>query len=416
MSLRRVENILILFEYAFGIGIVLFEVLGLNGLTSTLFNLTFFLTASLWLCTLLEEVRPTDLLVLLAIVVAFANVLINAALSRAVVSFDYLKKLLMFSCTLMFLVSSTKIHVKDSVIGYVAAMCVIANSVMSIAYIRMNTAMHLIDGQVSAYLTFRFTNPNLTALFLSCMIMIMGLRASQKNRLPVKMLYYVSAAVQVKYLFETRCRNAMLATGIFFAVFLVLVVTNHKNARIPKWAFAVSAIFPILFASAYIMLITSPLFNEVLSFMAGEGKGLSSRSAVWGSALEGFWQSPIFGAYSQISGGTGMSQLHNTHLDVLASYGLLVFVLTCVLLYSFMSEAWEHGAPEVRTMALTGFLATLLLGVGEAALFSGGLAIYLFMGFFLIYATQERPVDEKLAVSPGRKAFTRRGISVGVAL
>jgi hypothetical protein len=67
-------------------------------------------------------------------------------------------------------------------------------------------------------------------------------------------------------------------------------------------------------------------------------------------------------------------------------------------------------------MALTGFLATLLLGVGEAALFSGGLAIYLFMGFFLIYATQERPVDEKLAVSPGRKAFTRRGVSGGVAL
>ena len=45
-------------------------------------------------------------------------------------------------------------------------------------------------------------------------------------------------------------------------------------------------------------------------------------------------------------------------------------------------------------MALTGFIATLLLGVGEAALFSGGLAIYLFMGFFLMYATQEQPARE----------------------
>ena len=393
MSLRHVEDALILLEYAVGVGIVLCEVLALNSLTSVLFYLTFFLTAVLWFCTLLDEVRLVDLLVLLAIVIAFANVLVNTALSRSVISFDYLKKLLMFSCTLMFLVSTTKVHVKDVTIGCIALMCVATIVVMTAAYLSQYTAMHLIDGQVSTYLTFRFTNPNLTALFLSCMIMIMVLRGSQK-KLYAKLLYYAAAAVAFEFLLETRCRNAMLAIAIFLFQFLLLVLFNRRTARIPKWVFFVSSIFPILFAGAYLVLIRDPVFVDALAFMAGEGKGVSSRSLVWGEAVEGFWKSPVFGAYSQVSGGTGMSQLHNTHLDVLASYGVLVFALTCALLYIFMSIAWDKGAVEVRTMALTGFIATLLLGVGEAALFSGGLAIYLFMGFFLMYATQEQPARE----------------------
>ena len=394
MSLRHIENILILLEYAVGTGIVMCEVLALNSLTSILFYLTFFLTAVLWLCTLLDEVRLVDLLVLLTIVIALTNVLVNAALSRSVISFDYLKKLLMFSCTLMFLASTIKVHVKDMTIGCIALMCVSTNAVMTVAYLRQYTAMHLIDGQVSAYLTFRFTNPNLTALFLSCMIMIMVLRGSQKE-LYAKVLYYAAVTIALKYLLETRCRNAMLATAIFLFQFLLLVLFDRRTGRIPRWVFAISSIFPMLFASAYLVLINDPIFVGALAFMAGEGKGISSRSLVWGEAIEGFWKSPVFGAYSQISGGTGMSQLHNTHLDVLASYGILVFILTCVLLYVFMSLAWDRGAVKTRTMALTGFIATLLLGVGEAALFSGGLAIYLFMGFFLMYATQEQPAEEE---------------------
>lgn len=410
MSLRRIENILIVLEYAVGTGIVMCEVLAFSNLTSVLFYLTFFLTAALWFCTLLGEVRLVDLLVLLTIVIAFANVLVNAALSRSVISFDYLKKLLMFSCTLMFFVSTIKIRIKDMTIGCIALLCVATNIVMTVAYFRQYTAMHLIDGQVSSYLTFRFTNPNLTALFLSCMIMIMVLRGSQK-RVHAKIIYYVSVFIALKFLLETRCRNAMLATAIFLFQFLLLVLFDRRTARIPKWVFLISSVFPILFAGAYLVLISDPVLVDALAFMAGEGKGISSRSPVWGEAIEGFWKSPVFGAYSQISDGTGMSQLHNTHLDVLASYGILVFILTCVLLYVFMSLAWDRGAINTRTMALTGFIATLLLGAGEAALFSGGLAIYLFMGFFLMYAMQEQPAEEESIGWSCRFASDGRAIS-----
>lgn len=408
MSLRHIENILILLEYLLGVGIVTCEVVAHNSLTSTLFYLTFFITAALWVCTLLEEVKLVDVLTLLAIVIALTNVLINAALCRSIISFDYLKKLLMYSCTLLYLDSATKIHVKDRTIGIVASLCVLANIVMTIAYQQQYTAMHLIDGQVSAYLTFRFTNPNLTALFLSCMIMILVLRASQVRQPLAKLIYYGTAAMQLNYLAETRCRNAMLAIVIFFAVCLVMLIFNRRTARIPKWVFAISSVFPMLFASAYIVLINNPLFNEALAFMVGEGKGLSSRVLVWGDAVEGFWESPILGAYAQVSGGTGMSQLHNTHLDVLASYGILVLALTCVLLYIYMTDAWENGSLETRTIALTGFLSTLMLGVGEAALFSGGLAIYLFMGFFLLYATQEQRLEEEPRMRRRRFQLSRR--------
>lgn len=400
MSLKLLEEVLILVDYALGVAIVSCEVMALNGLTSLFFYLTFFVSTALWLCTLFEEVRLVDLLVLLTIVIALANVLINSASTRTTVTFDYLKKLLMFSCTLMFLVSATKVHVKDRTIGIIALMCVFAVIVMTYSYFRYNSAMHYIEGRVSAYLTFRFTNPNLTALFLSCIIMIVGLRGFQKSQLPFKIVYYVAAIVSIVFLVETKCRNAMLAIGVFFFSFAVLNLFDRRNARIPKWLFAVGSVFPILFAQAYITLITNPLFNDALSFMVGEGKGLSSRSQVWSEAIEGFWQSPVLGAYSQISGGTGLSQLHNTHLDVLASYGIIVLALTCVLLYIFMSDSWDRGSTETRAVALTGFISTLLLGVGEAALFSGGLAIYLFMGFFLMYATQEEQITDEILKQP----------------
>lgn len=110
-----------------------------------------------------------------------------------------------------------------------------------------------------------------------------------------------------------------------------------------------------------------------------EGKELNSRTDIWEPAFRRFASSPVLGAYCQISDGTGMSQLHNTHVDILVSYGTSVLVLTCVFLYVLMRDL----RTEVSDDALAGFICVLLLGIGEAALFSGGLGITLFFGVFL---------------------------------
>lgn len=118
------------------------------------------------------------------------------------------------------------------------------------------------------------------------------------------------------------------------------------------------SVAPLLFAGLYMRVVDAPFFARFFSFATAEGKELNSRTDIWEPAFRRFASSPVLGAYCQISDGTGMSQLHNTHVDILVSYGTSVLVLA-------------------------GFICVLLLGIGEAALFSGGLGITLFFGVFL---------------------------------
>jgi len=80
-----------------------------------------------------------------------------------------------------------------------------------------------------------------------------------------------------------------------------------------------------------------------------------------------------------------MSQMHNSHLDIAASYGIPVLILVCVLLARWLRQG--------RGRYMIGFACALLLGLGEAAVFSGGLGIYIFAGLFLLLAKGEKDED-----------------------
>ena len=92
-----------------------------------------------------------------------------------------------------------------------------------------------------------------------------------------------------------------------------------------------------------------------------------------------------------------MAQLHNTHVDILATYGILVFILICIYLYHLMCRVQNKN--EDQSISLWAFVCTTLLGVGEAALFSGGLGIYLFAGLFLVGETEETGVYNEDRIS-----------------
>ena len=146
---------------------------------------------------------------------------------------------------------------------------------------------------------------------------------------------------------------------------------------------------PILFVAGYLLLINIPWIQNALSFLVGEGKTLTSRLSVWEPAMEYLRLSPLFGAYSQISNGTGLSQLHNTHLDIAASYGVIVLILVCVLLYKYLYQGGRYYANKWSYIYILGFVCTLILGIGEAALFSGSLGLYAFIGTFLLFSRIE---------------------------
>ena len=120
--------------------------------------------------------------------------------------------------------------------------------------------------------------------------------------------------------------------------------------------------------------------------MISEGKTVDSRYYVWKYAFNNFKSSPIFGAYNQISNGTGTSQMFITHLDILASYGIIVFILTSYFFYQIVKNVNSRSHDIKSKIFLLSFIAVLILGMCEAALVSGGLSIHILVGDFLIIA------------------------------
>ena len=76
--------------------------------------------------------------------------------------------------------------------------------------------------------------------------------------------------------------------------------------------------------------------------------------------------------------------MHNSHINVLVSYGLIVFVLVMIFLFVVLSRSIKNGRGNKGALSVWAFIVCLILGSGEAILFSGGLSFYLLVGQFLL--------------------------------
>lgn len=388
MSLVWAESALVVCDYVAGSVIAISQVLGANSLASMLFYLTFAISALLWLCTLIERVTAIDLVALVTMVVASLSVMANSIMTMTPISFDYLKKLMIFICTVTFLTSCIKVRIPERTLRSVPYMALAVGGVLIASYVLRNSQMYLLGGLKSTYLTFGFTNPNLTALFLACFVMILALEGMGAPEWWRKLVFFVMAGVEVLFLYQTQSRNALLAIGMFAVVLVLGAVLGPDRIVLHRWFFALVSVFPLVFVVAYMSFVGNEDLMQAFSFLSGEGKGLDSRVAVWQDALDRFWESPIFGAYSQLSNGSGMFQMHNTHVDIMASYGIVVLIHICAFLYLLMALSWDGGNTSTRVAGVVAFECVVMLCVGEAALFAGGLAVYVFMGYFLLYANQ----------------------------
>ncbi len=359
-------------------GIVLAQAFGQSRIASLLFTLTFPLTLGLWLSRAFTGISRENLLSALTVVAALGCTAGNALLTGTAVSLGYFRKVIMFSASLLYF---------GCLLDYVPAKgmvrwCFRWNTALALTfaalYLLRKPHMFLLHGRVSGYLTFRFTNPNLAAVFLGgvCMLEIIQVRAySEKKQ---KIFHGLLGAVLAVFVWHTQARNAMLLLLLF-----TLGGSLERLLQLPKGLAAFLVLLPLMFALGYLLFLDAPPLQALLGFWDREGKGLDSRQGIWLFAWEGFRHSPLLGAYSQISGGTGSSQMHNSHVDVLASYGIFVFALFCRFLYGLLRRPSQSGWPMLCRVA---FGALLLSGIGEAMLFSGGMGIYLLPGILLMLA------------------------------
>ena len=116
---------------------------------------------------------------------------------------------------------------------------------------------------------------------------------------------------------------------------------------------------------------------------------MTSRTVVWSPAIESLKSNFLLGDYYGISNGTGSSQMHNTHLDVLCSYGIMTFGLFLGSLYSACVRSEKFSSDFRNYCALAGFLSIVIMGTFEAGIVAGAMGLNFLTGGLLIIANSK---------------------------
>ena len=162
----------------------------------------------------------------------------------------------------------------------------------------------------------------------------------------------------------------------------IVVVTIRRAKSLNRHLLVFIIVSPFVFVLMYLAFIGVIGNRGTLDFLVEEGKPITSRVTLWNHVFETLkgvhW---LIGDYSKLRG-----NLHNTHLMVLGSYGLIGFSLFVGFLNSLIKYVNKEIRSTSQVICLVCFLGVILIGNGEAGLFYGGMGMYAIAGSYLILA------------------------------
>lgn len=374
-------------EYVLAAIVLCLQPLGLSAYTGYFLYPTFGIALLLWLCVLWPQPQTIDLLMLLIAAVALAAVLCNGIAAGVTITVSYMKKYMLFMFTLLFLTAAGRLCIDRMTARLLFGLQLVFSLLLLCMLVLRRDDMYRLDGHVSPLLTFGFTSSQLVGLFLACEIMFFVIATMRTRSTGIRYASMAAAGLNAVLLYHTKCRTALGAVVAFLFFCLLRHRLGSWRRPIRKGMLALGVVTPLVAVAVYRYVVVSSWVQKVLPYVVTEGKPLESRMDIWTFALSLIEDSPLIGAYYEAGYGTGMFQMHNTHLDTAVSYGVPTLVLVCLFLYLLLRQAQEGDRP-VSALA---FMSVLLLGVGEAALLSGGLVFYLYAGLFLLHGDDSIP-------------------------
>ena len=379
MKLKISDDTLVIFIYILS-GIMLTgQFLGINIITSIAFAVSFIVVFSLW-CLHMRKAKVLDILSIFIIALSLLGVVITCTSF----SVNYFYNWLMFASVFLYFSICIKIKLKKSTIKSLFIINFCVGLICLLAYVlRQDSAFYYTNTGVK-YLSFGFYNPNALASFLAVSTFIGMLYFSIYKVKFGTLLKFCYILIFSFLLFQTRSRTSLLVVLCF--VVASALFARRKHYYLPKSNIfkIIVAVFPMLFAVIYMLVIDVINKNNFLSFLVSEGKGIDSRQYVWNYAFELFGKSPLFGSYGHLINDAEFSQMHNSHINILVSYGVVVFALVIVFLYIVLKYSIAKSRGTKKALAAWAFIVCLMLGSGESILFSGGLSFYLLVGQFLL--------------------------------
>lgn len=386
MKLSSIRLALISILYALEAGIIFTQARGMDDLSSTMFLGTFAIIFVLFVSILPYGFKKTDLLLYVIMGIAGVNIIWGLWLNGGVLNFTYVKKYIMFCCTLIYMRVATLVQPTQQLKKWILNVNSFVVIMLIWIYNLGGRQLYDINGVRSSYLTFGFTNPNLTAIFSLC-ITFLEVAAFKIAKKKIWRIFHFALFLCMSYfVFLTQSRNCILVLALGV---IMLIINYFVKDRLmsSKQILVFVVVWPLLFVAFYYFVLGNDWLLDKMGFLdLGEGKGLASRVDIWTPAINAFKEHPVRGAYYEISHGTGESQMHNSHLDILVSYGSIVCVATLYYIYKTFLLIRAKAADNKNKVFILGAMMVLMLGMGEAAIFSGGLGIFVYLGAFLLLA------------------------------
>lgn len=369
-------------EVVIASAIAVLTALGQPSLVSLLFAVSFILAFGYAAFYFNKDPNISKVAILIGL--CFFNVFLEGVLDGGMLSFNYFKKVIMFLAfvLLVYFASEHGWTISARVAKMIGILPVLAGVFLIISYYFLGNT------ELKAWgITLGFSNPNFTGMWLlhfflyDCLFIAQVWNGKSKWRL----LCVPIAVITWNMILLTRARSCMIGVVSFF----VLIVLGLRNKRANKTAIAVIALLPIVYAVLYLQIVDKAWFNNLFGFMVSKGKNLTSRVYIWKVAFKALKRHPILGSYAGISHGTGFSQMHNTHVDVLASYGIIPFILFVRILYDSMVKINKQDLNFFQYAAFCAFCAVIIMGSFEASLVAAAMGMNLLTVGFLVLACYE---------------------------
>lgn len=384
MRLKINDDSLIVLLYILSSAMLLGQFMGIHIITSLAFGASFIVVFFIW-CLHMKTAKRLDIIAVFIILLSLVGVIVTCESFTV----SYFNNWLMFAAVFLYFSVCLKIKLKKSTVKVLFILNFVVSISCLLAYIlRYNSAFYITNMGVK-YLTFNFYNPNSLALFL-VVITLTGMLFFALYKVRFGLLIEIAfVAAFVFLIMKTLSRTSLLV--ILFFIVISIIFVRRRYYYLPKSNIfkVVVTVFPLLFAIVYMLFVELLSQNRLLSFLVSEGKGLDSRQYVWNYAFDLFKQSPLIGSYGELATASEFSHMHNSHINTLVAYGVVVFALVMVFLYIVLNEAVSKSRGTKSALSTWAFIVCLMLGSGEAILFSGGLSFYLLVGQFLLISNAE---------------------------
>lgn len=378
---EKIENLLFSLQLVCVALNVFSAIWQIGSITSAIIALSFAITAALAFITISNKNnRYTVLLWLITVILSY----ISVTKGKTNVNFEYMKVWIMFITTinLYFWVYATKVN--DLIIKRIF-ICGFVTAVMFI--LGFLSGRSKANPELPDLVTFGLSNPNLAGIYLLNVFLCIFILTKFLKKKFLRFVCYAICTALFYFICLTEARSCIIAT---IACLFFSILPSKKYSKFITFSIL---IFPLIFAILYLKLINTD-FANIFEFMESEGKTLTSRVLIWEKHFYIFKNNILLGSYYHSGGNT-----HNTHIMILASFGIFTFTLVMIYLNRIVNYIGTFIREKYQIIALYAFYAVILMGTFEAVLFSGSQGMYVFSGAFLLlakYVNQESPVDQEV--------------------